>query len=148
TVTFTGSAIDTPDGNISANLVWTSNLQAGPIGGGRSFSPAGLTGGAHAITATVTDSGGLPGSAAIVVNVQAAPPTGITLTAQGFKQKGVRKANLVWTGTTGTVTVYRDTTIVTTSASGGAFTDTIPGKGGGTFIYKVCNATICSNNAT
>ena len=69
------------------------------------------------------------------------PPTGITLTAQGFKQKGVRIATLSWTGATGAVTVYRGTTFVTTNASGGAFTDTIPGKGGGTFTYKVCNAT-------
>jgi extracellular elastinolytic metalloproteinase len=77
------------------------------------------------------------------------PPTGITLTAQGFKQKGVRKANLSWSGAPGAVDIYRNNVFVTTDAAS-PFTDTIPGKGGGSFTYRVCNAgtSVCSNNAT
>ena len=51
---------------MSANLVWTSNTQ-GQIGSGASFSFNGLTVGLHRLPRAVTDSGGLPGSAAVIV---------------------------------------------------------------------------------
>jgi extracellular elastinolytic metalloproteinase len=153
-VTFTGSAVDTLDGNISANLVWTSNLHVGPIGAGVSFSTAGLTVGAHAITAAVTDSGGLPGSAAIVVNVQAAPPPPYTLSVVGRKVKSKRFADLTWSGAWngvpgGSVDIYRNNVRVVTTPNDGVHTDAPPNKGT-TFIYRVCNAgtTVCSNDET
>ena len=70
-VTFSGSATDAQDGNISSGLSWSSNLD-GVIGSGASFSTTALAGGQHVITASVTDTGGLPGSAtvSIVVNVE------------------------------------------------------------------------------
>lgn len=67
-VTFNGSATDTQDGNLSNSLVWTSNLQ-GQIGTGASFSRSDLVVGTHTITASVTDSGGLPGSASITLTI-------------------------------------------------------------------------------
>jgi hypothetical protein len=51
---FSGSAMDTPDGDVSNDLVWTSNID-GKIGTGASFSKA-LTAGSHTITASATDS--------------------------------------------------------------------------------------------
>lgn len=64
---FSGSASDLEDGNLSANLVWTSDVD-GQIGTGGSFSAV-LSDGTHEITASVTDSGGLTGSASITVTV-------------------------------------------------------------------------------
>jgi subtilisin family serine protease len=84
-VTFTGSANDTQDGNLSGSLVWTSNLQ-GQIGTGASFSRSDLIVGTHTITASVTDSGGLPGSAAVTLTItQTVPanPGAVTLTNLG-----------------------------------------------------------------
>jgi hypothetical protein len=77
------------------------------------------------------------------------PPGGFVLTAEGFKQKGVRNATLTWTGTSGTVAIYRNNVNVATD-SASPYTDTIPGKGAGTFIYRVCSVatSVCSNNAT
>jgi hypothetical protein len=69
-VTFTGSATDTQDGNLSASLSWSSNLD-GAIGSGASFSTTALSVGAHTVTAAVTDSGGLSGSAVVSVTVTA-----------------------------------------------------------------------------
>ena len=97
------------------------------------------------ITASVTDSGGLSGSAQVTVVVTASAT--ITLTAQGFKEKGVRKANLSWSGASGAVDIYRNNVFVITDAAS-PFEDTIPGKGGGSFTYKVCAGSVCSNNAT
>ncbi|MEW6249297.1 MAG: S8 family serine peptidase [Planctomycetota bacterium] len=85
-ITFTGTATDPEDGDISASLVWTSNLQ-GQIGTGASFTRT-LNVGTHAITASVTDSGGLSGSDVVTVIVQSAstPPAAPTnCTAVGIK---------------------------------------------------------------
>ena len=69
-VTFTGSATDTQQGNLTSLLVWRSNL-LGQIGTGGSFTRS-LTEGTHAITATVTDSGGLTTQRGITVYIAAA----------------------------------------------------------------------------
>jgi len=71
-ITFTGSATDTEDGNLTANLAWTSSID-GAIGTGGSFSRS-LSAGAHVITASVTDSGGRSTSSAVSISVQAPPP--------------------------------------------------------------------------
>lgn len=64
----TGSAIDTEDGDISANLKWHSSLD-GEIGNGSSPDLAYLSVGEHVITAKVTDSGFMTGSESITVTV-------------------------------------------------------------------------------
>lgn len=69
-VTFTGSATDTQQGNMSASLGWTSNIN-GSIGSGASFSTSTLSIGVHTITASVTDAGSLTGSAIITVTITA-----------------------------------------------------------------------------
>ena len=70
-ISFAGSANDAEDGDLTASLAWTSSLD-GAIGTGGAFS-ATLSVGTHTITASVTDSGGLTGSALISVMVT---PTG------------------------------------------------------------------------
>jgi hypothetical protein len=71
-VGFAGSATDLEDGDISAALSWTSNLD-GPIGSGGSFSTSTLSTGTHAITASVIDDQGAPAFDAISVTVIACP---------------------------------------------------------------------------
>jgi len=78
-VTFTGSAIDEEDGEISAGLSWTSSID-GTIGTGSTFVTSALSPGSHMITASVTDSGGLPGSAmiaSIIINDLNDPPVAV-----------------------------------------------------------------------
>ena len=69
-ISFTGTAIDAEEGNISARLSWSSDRD-GAVGSGASVSTSTLSGGIHVITASVVDAGGLNGSAAIsvIVNV-------------------------------------------------------------------------------
>ncbi|MFQ5399231.1 MAG: tandem-95 repeat protein [Anaerolineae bacterium] len=69
-MSFTGLAIDQEDGNVSASLVWTSDVD-GQIGTGASISTSSLSLGNHVITATATDSSGLTGSASIAVTIVA-----------------------------------------------------------------------------
>ncbi len=52
-ITFVATATDAEDGNIAANIVWTSDID-GSLGTGASITPT-LTAGLHSITAAVTD---------------------------------------------------------------------------------------------
>jgi len=159
-ITFSGSATDTQDGNLTSILSWTSSLD-GPIGTGASFSKTTLSVGTHVIKAAVIDAGGLAGSRQVNVTVTAAPsptpqpsPSSPTLTASGYKIKGLQKANLKWSGLSSTsVDVYRGSAKVATApAAGGVYTDNIDKKGTGSFSYKVCavgtSAVICTNSAS
>jgi subtilisin family serine protease len=80
-------------------------------------------------------------------------PNPYRLTATGFKVRGVRTADLSWSGAgTATVDIWRNgQKILSGTANDGAQRDSIGGKGAGTFTYKVCDAgssTICSNTST
>ena len=70
-INFTGTSNDTQDGNISANLQWSSSLDGG-VGTGASFSTSSLSVGVHTITAQVTDSGGQTGNDSISVTITVA----------------------------------------------------------------------------
>jgi beta-lactam-binding protein with PASTA domain len=67
-VTFTATASDAEQGDLSGTVVWSSNRD-GILGSGASLSVP-LTRGRHVITATVTDAGGLQGSGQVVVRVR------------------------------------------------------------------------------
>jgi len=72
TIHFSGTAFDAEDGDLTANLVWTSNID-GPIGEGGDFSTT-LSDGIHTITTSVTDSGGKTGSDSISITVGTGEP--------------------------------------------------------------------------
>ncbi|NQV40644.1 MAG: matrixin family metalloprotease [Nitrosopumilus sp.] len=85
-ISFTGSASDIEDGDLTANLSWTSNLD-GSIGTGGSFSNS-LSDGTHSITAQVTDAGGKTGSDSITVTVGTPPVTGTTVGVDSITYSG------------------------------------------------------------
>jgi hypothetical protein len=70
-ISFSGSATDAEDGDLTASLVWTSSLD-GQIGIGGSFSAV-LSSGTHTITTSVSDSGGLTASNSITITVEYPP---------------------------------------------------------------------------
>ena len=72
-VHFVGTASDTEDGDLTASLVWTSNIDVEFFGSGGDFW-ASLSDGVHSITASVTDSGDKTGDASITVTVGTPPP--------------------------------------------------------------------------
>jgi hypothetical protein len=148
-ITFTGSASDPEDGDLTSSLAWISSLD-GSIGTGGTFSTSSLSQG-HTITASATDSGGLTGSASVTITVTASGGgSGISLSATAYKVKGEKYADLAWSGTTSTsVDVYRNGSKVATT-TGSTYTDGSLGKGGGSATYKVCEAgkSTCSNEVT
>ena len=81
-INFAGTASDTEDGDLTASLVWTSDLD-GQIGMGGSFSTT-LSDGVHTITAAVVDSGGETSSASISITVGEAPITAATVSVDSI----------------------------------------------------------------
>jgi hypothetical protein len=67
-ITFSATATDAEDGDISANINWESNID-GAIGTGTLISSSILSVGTHTITASITDSSGLKSSQNITVTV-------------------------------------------------------------------------------
>jgi YD repeat-containing protein len=73
-VQFSGSAHDVADGDISAQIVWSSDRD-GTLATAQFFSTSGLTVGAHRIMARSTDSTGIVSSTSVNIVVQPVPPT-------------------------------------------------------------------------
>ena len=82
------------------------------------------------------------------------PDSSLTLSASGYKVKGIHKVDLNWSGTTNvdkTVYVYRGGVNIATVNDGGTFyADDTNNKGGATYMHQVCeaNMTNCSNVTT
>ena len=146
-VTFTGTADDVEDGNLSASIEWSSSID-GALGTGASITTSNLSIGAHTITASVTDSGSLTSTDTITVNIQ--PATAISLSANGYKYRGRYYVDLTWSGAVGAnVDIYRDNVLIATVPNNGAYTDFLD-KNRGTFVYKVCetDGSACSNEVS
>ena len=77
TINFEGTASDAEDDNLTASLVWTSDID-GQIGTGGSFSTT-LSDETHTITTQVTDSGGATASSSITITITASPPTLVSI---------------------------------------------------------------------
>jgi serine protease len=106
-------------------------------------------GGNYTVTLTVTDDDGAPDGETKTVSVSATG-TGITLSATGQKVRGVRTANLSWSGATGSnVDIERNGAFLRSTLNDGTETDTA-GKGGGSLTYRICltGTSTCSNPVT
>lgn len=74
-----------------------------------------------------------------------------SLSVSAYKVRGDKYADLTWSGANSTnVDVYRDGTLIATTANDGAYTDGPLGKGGGSATYQVCEegTTTCSNEVS
>jgi hypothetical protein len=107
--------------------------------------------GPHQLSAVATDGVGQTGQNSITVTVSNGGGGGITLTATGYKVKGVRAVDLAWTGAQGEqVQIYKDGAPLAVTDNDGAYTDELGGRGPGTFSYQVCETggQTCSDTVT
>jgi len=144
---FTDTSTDS-DGSVTA---WSWNFGDGSTSTAQNPGHSFAAGGTYAVSLTVTDDGGANDFTSQPVTVTAPGGGGISLTATGYKVKGRQKADLTWAGATSTnVDVFRDGGLLTTTLNDGAYTDNIDAKGGGTYVYQVCEegSSTCSNPAT
>jgi PKD repeat protein len=103
-----------------------------------SYSAAGV----YTVSLTATNESGWDAEVKTGHITVTAPPTGgISLSVRAYKVKGVRSADLTWSGATSTdVHVWRNGSRIATTTNDAFYTDPIGGKGAGTFTYKVCAA--------
>jgi PKD repeat protein len=144
---FNASASSDSDGSITG---YSWNFGDGSSGSGVTTSHTYGAGQTYTVQLTVTDNDGATDSAVQNVTVSA-PPSIITLSATGYKVKGRQKADLSWSGAaTSSVDIYRDGASITRTANDGFHTDNIDRRGGGTYVYQVCeaNTSVCSNEVT
>ena len=112
--------------------------------------------GTYSVSLTVTDDAGDSDSVTSTVTVEEENPGdpgsgGITLSANGFKEKGKWTADLSWNGaTTSNVDIYRDGVVIQTVNNSGSFTDSTNNRGRGSLTYQVCEAgtSACSSQQT
>ncbi len=146
-VTFSATASDAQDGDISGSVQWASNLN-GPLGGGANISRQ-LIPGTHTITATVTDSGQLTDVAQITVTItqtqQPEPPAAPT--SPLIKNMGNGTARVRWTDNSSNEdgfeiqrqarigNAWTNTTVVATTGSD--TTEHIDPCGAGKFRYRI-----------
>jgi hypothetical protein len=140
---FDGRGSTDPDGD---TLTYTWNFGDGTTATGATAAHtyASTAGSPYTVTLTVSDGEAMDDATASVTVV--APSTTISLSVSPYKVKGVKTADLSWSGAnSANVDVYRDGSPIVRTPNDGAHTDSI-GKGGGTHTYKVCDAgtTTCS----
>jgi len=146
TASFTDTSGDS-DGSVQA---WSWNFGDGGTSTARSPAHTYAAAGTYTVSLSVTDSEGATGTTSQSVTVASQPSAGITLTARGYKVKGVQRADLAWSGAT-SVDVYRNGAVILRGLSGSRYTDNLNAKGGASYTYRVCAAnstTACSNVVT
>ncbi|MFN7118380.1 MAG: carbohydrate-binding protein [Saprospiraceae bacterium] len=99
-VNFTATATDAQDGNIAANVTWSSSRD-GNLGTGATISRADLTVGTHTITASVTDACGVNRSTSItvIINEAANAAPSVTITAPNNNASFTEGSSINFKGT-------------------------------------------------
>jgi CSLREA domain-containing protein len=94
-------------------------------------------GGTYTVTLIVTDGSGATSTATRTVTVTA-PNQTITLSAVWRKSSGIHFADLSWSGAVGSqVAIYRNGTLLTTTANDGAYSDRLGRGASGSRTYQV-----------
>ncbi|GLX77114.1 hypothetical protein tinsulaeT_04540 [Thalassotalea insulae] len=148
-ISFMATAQDNEDGDLSANLEWSSSID-GTIGLGSNIGVNTLSLGEHLISASVTDSASNIGTASVSLSITD-PAIGISLQVSANKTKGQHTPILTWSGTSATqVDIYRDGEWLVTIANSGSYTDQTGNKGSGSYRYQVCEqgGSSCSVSVT
>lgn len=146
-VTFTDTSTDS-DGDV---VSWSWDFKDGSTSDDQNPIHIYASGGTYSVTLTVTDDDGASNSVSNDVTVTEPSSGGITLSASGYKVRGRQKADLTWSGASGTeVKIFRNGVSIATTDNDGAFTDNIDNVGGGSYTYQVCEAgtSTCSNEVT
>ena len=136
------------DSSTGSPTSWSWSFRDGAGSTAQSPSHTYTAAGTYTVTLTATNAFGSDTEIKTDYIAVTPAPAGITLSVRAYKVKGVRTADLTWSGASSSnVDVRRNGSVVATTPNNGLYTDTIPGKGAGTFIYKVCAAgstTTCS----
>lgn len=145
------SFMDTSTDTDGTLVAWYWTFGEGSSATGQSINHTYAEAGTYTVTLTVTDENGATDSTTQNLTLSSTSAGNITLTALGYKVKGLLKASLSWKGdTSSTMDIYRNGIKIATTAQSGSYTDHIDERGKRTFTYQVCGAGAggCSNEVT
>jgi chitodextrinase len=140
TCSFDGWGSSDSDGTI---VTYEWDFGDGTTGNGATIQHSYAQAGMYTVMLTVTDNRG----AGAAVSKPARP---ISLTAEGYTVKGLKKVDLAWAGSSPTgFAVYRKGVKIAT-VQANAHTDTLSTTAAGSYVYKVCAVAtpVCSNKVT
>lgn len=144
---FTDTSTDADGGAIACR--W--DFGEGSSATGQSTSHTYAEAGTYAVTLTVADENGATDSITQSLAIAGSSAGSITLTALGYKVKGLLKASLSWEGAMSShMDIYRNGIKIANGAQGTSYTDHIDERGKRTYTYQVCGeeAGTCSNEVT
>lgn len=143
TVSFSASATDAEDGNLSSSIVWSSSLD-GVLGSGASLSTSSLSAGNHIVSARAVDASGLAATDTVAVSIAAAPAAPSSVTATNNRNNS---ATVRWKDNSGNETgfqierqkqtaslVWGNSNSFSVAANVVSYTDK---SGSGTYRYRV-----------
>jgi hypothetical protein len=148
-VPFVATADDDEDGDLTADISWSSDLD-GDLGTGGSVTAA-LSDGTHVVTASVTDSSGNSASDTVSVTLEVVGGGDITLSVVASEDRGRSATDLTWSGAEGrAVDVVRDGVVLRRTSNDGSYLDRFRTAPSGTYVYQICEegTTVCSNEAS
>jgi hypothetical protein len=141
--TFDAAGSYDPDGGAIAGYVW--DFGDGGHASGVTTSHT-FAAGTHNVALTVTDDEASTDTDS--QEITASQAGDITLTAEGYKDKGVHHVGLTWGGVLSSqVDIFRDGDLIATWPSGTVpYIDNTGQKGSGSYLYQVCEAgtAVCS----
>ncbi len=132
-------------------VAWGWDFGEGSSASGPNMSHTYGETGTYTVTLSVTDENGATDSTTQSLTVASSSTGNITLTALGYKVKGLQKAALSWGGAMSSkMDIYRNDIKIATTANSGAYTDQIDKRGKATYTYRVCTegTATCSNEVT
>jgi PKD repeat protein len=146
---FNGSGSADSDGTIAA---YSWDFGDGTSGSGGTPQHTYAQAGSYTVALTVTDDDGA--TATDSQTVTATAPTVISLSAHGYKVKGLQKVDLSWTwngSNAASFDIYRNsnTTPIATVSGVTTHTDSLNSRGSASYTYEVCEVgtSTCSNEA-
>lgn len=141
-VSFTDASSDS-DGSI---VDWAWDFGDGNGSSAQNPSNTYAANGSYNVTLTVTDDQGASSSNTQTITVN---DGSLALSANSYKSRGNAYVDLSWSGgSSSTVDIYRNGSLIATTANDGSFTDALGKKVRGSFTYEVCEAGDCSNAVT
>ncbi len=149
-VQFTDQSSDS-DGEV---ISWSWEFGDGNSSSSQHPSHTYTNAGSFNVSLTVTDDAGETASTSksIEVTAEEPEPGNIVLSANASKVRGRWTTDLTWTpsGSSSQVDIYREGNLIATIDNSGTYTDNTDFRGGGSLVYKVCEAgtDTCSNEIT
>ena len=144
---FNGNGSSDSDGSI-ASYSW--DFGDGSSGSGAAPSHSYGAAGTYSVTLTVTDDDGATDSTSSSVTVEEPVASNIELSISTRSKRRWDFADLSWSGANGgNVSVYRNGSLLTTTANDGAYTNRIR-SASGTYTYQICetSGSSCSDEVS